>query len=524
MSIEHKVRKGALVARSLGAAFILIAIGALWLFYLWSPRMYGAERYSLFKSFASESDCRALSDLLKRGKTDEFNRYRNERHLQQKYLRIDGVRIYGKDLRDVDLSRTVLRACWFTGCDLSGASFRESYLAETFFYWPYRLEDYPTPEMARPTRLSHAKFLGAQFQATVLLWNETGYSPFRIGATGLEYCDLSETKDMPQIPGRTEPLMLTPDGFRVQLPEQHRRTSQLDEVSLPCPNPFKNVPSSLCGAWKECGVDVAVLMARPARRLEWERLKQAHTITNPDSNMVLVVGGRSSGWPQIVSMGPVVLCEELRGLTSVFSDGVLWLRDNAAAPVVYAGRPVIAGPHVSSGLDKALLSPVFREPVESRVPHKDDWVRHLLADESIDEVASRLARFGEIVEPEEVCSYQMLALLLGSTRWDRLIAKHPEIAGMTIEIVRGQHMGSATINVVQRSTNILLVLDRGFKTHGSVFSAGPVFAVGNNGFTRVLSQSWIEGAIGDGAVTKLDGEQQSGGYPPSAARSPKSTH
>jgi hypothetical protein len=508
MRTRHKPVKGAVVALSLVVALVVIAIGALWLFYAKPPAaFYGAGRYSLFKFFASENDCRALAELLKRGQPDEFNRYRTNRHLLRKHLRFDGIRVCGKDLRGVDLSRCVLRDCWFTGCDLTGASFTESYLAETYFYWPHRLEDYPTPEMARPTRLSQATFWGAQFQATVYLWNETGYSPFRVGARGLEYCDVRDTKDLPQIARVSEPLILTLSGFRVQLPKPDERTVQLVEVSIPCPNPFQSVPSSLYETWKDCGVDVADLMTKPARRLDWDKMKRVHTVANADSNTVLVVGGRSTGWPEIVSTGPVVLCEELHGLQGVFSDGILWLRDNAAAPVLYAGHPVIAGPHVSSGLDKALLSPVFREPVAGLVPHEDNWTRRLLADEPIEEVARRLARYGEIVEPEEASSHQELVQLLGPTRRDGLNAAHPEMSGMTIKILRGKHMGSAAINVLQRSTNILLVLDRGFKTHGTVFSAGPVIAVGDNRFTRILSQSWIDGDRRDSVAAMLDGDR-----------------
>jgi hypothetical protein len=339
---------------------------------------YGVGRFTLFKAVVSAQDCRELAVLLEQEKVAEFNQRRREAPFAGKYLDLSGLRLVGKDLPKSDLSKCILAGCNFSGSDLRGSSFQDSYVAQTTFYWPFRLEDFPTAKMARRTNLEDAHFEDATLEATYYGTVDFGYAKLRTGPSILAYCKRDNATGLPDcplpydFPTPDRPIELTPGGVRIAGGIQAAGATNILFVSGPCENPIGAIPETAREAWKALGVDVQRIVAMRAVKVDGQKIA-LHTdrIFNGDPNVVVVLGERLSAMG-LVSAGPVVVEDEFHPPWYVVTDSVLWFRHRAVVPVIYVGHPVVAGPYVRSGLDKALLSPVFREPGHGI---SGDWIR-----------------------------------------------------------------------------------------------------------------------------------------------------
>ena len=458
---------------------------------------YGVGRFCLFKSIVEPSDCRELVDLLRQENVAEFNRLRNQPPFAGKYLDLSGLRLVGKDLPGVDLSRCILQRCNFSGSDLTGSSFRRSYVAETQFYWPFRCEDFPTPKMARRTNLEGAHFESATLESTTYGTVDFGYASRKTCPQIVAYCKHENATGLPDypfpydFPSPTRPVELSPDGVKAVMPTEGDRVLNAKTASVPCQNPFAEVQHSDFEAWRDLGCDVEKLSGVRAVRIEPQSIP-LHTdcIFNPDPNVVMILSSNVSA-TGVISMGPVVIEDRVHPPWFIVTDNVLWFRHRAMAPVIYAGHPVVAGPYVRSGLDKALISPVFREPGDGI---SAAWLKDLLAKERIIEVFYTLKRGGGTRIGHDSTG-QSLLQLLGAERANRLLRQHPELAKMPIRMVDPRQRSSRSGDLLQLEPKWVLVLSQDFALDGNILSAGPVILVGSAKAKLLATQAWVDGEL-----------------------------
>ena len=441
-----------------------------------------------------------LRDLLAAGQVDAFHRRRRSRPFAAKVLELSSSEsrlvLRRLDLRGADLSACVLSGADFTGADLSNASFRDSYLIDTQFYEPFDLEHPVPPALARPTRLDGADFTDAVVIEERLEWDE----PTRAGAD-LHYTDVSTARGLPdEVTPRFGELARAvvanrPNAGRAFFlaGEPLWRALDVRRVAKPCRNPFEDVAVEDCPAWKACGVDVPRLAALRAVRVEGDFCgTYGRTLLNRDPATVLVLGSPFVTHGGVYSLGPVVALEGAHFMGNVVADAPVWFRDESFPRLVVFGRPIVLDASVNAGHGSAVFSPIYRTPGLSAA-EPNAYIVRMLKDRPIARVAVALGRSGEEAgrESKRWMRPGELKQLLGPKLWEACAARCPEIRQMKAVAVGGQHFGSVSDDVISTQRDVVLVLEKGFSSHSSVFAAGPVIALGDNWAQYLLSQRWI---------------------------------
>jgi hypothetical protein len=261
-------------------------------------------------------------------------------------------------------------------------------------------------------------------------------------------------------------------------------------VTTPCDNPFQDVPESAFEQWSRIGVNIGRLRAMPAREVDPSSLEPfTQTIVNMDSNLVVVITERLMGMRTVVSAGPLVVMNNASGIQHLVSDSTIWIRDEAEIFNTSVGHPIVFSGTGNRSFGRAFLSPTYIWPKGDG--KGGDWRKRLLETKTIDEVARILGHSTpSYIEPSG--PEQDLVAVVGASRAHELLAEHPDLAGAALAIASGTHFGSGAVDIVQTNPKVVLVLQRGFATHGGVFAAGPVVIVSGAQASPLLSQSWID--------------------------------
>ena len=139
-----------------------------------------------------------------------------------------------------------------------------------------------------------------------------------------------------------------------------------------------------------------------------------------------------------------------------------------------------------------MLSEVHGDDFGGPPAQPDPYLTHLLRAETIADVAKTLGNFRWQPLPKPWERPASLESVLSREQRAELLQRHPQIRGWKAVAVAGAHSELDSDEVVNADPRTVLILGAGFSSSRSVFSAGPVIAVGGDTLRNVLSQQWVE--------------------------------
>lgn len=256
-------------------------------------------------------------------------------------------------------------------------------------------------------------------------------------------------------------------------------------------NPFSELTEEGKKRLTAEGIDVARLQKMRARYLKGSYCgASSKDFVNKDPDTILVVGKDFCTHGDVSSVGPILAVENAYFMSHVKVSNLLWFVDRAGASSGVIGAPVVAadraGLHARRNTPGILVGDygwrrpkTFLQPPTAAEAKNDPARAHELAKarkELADQVkkaqAVDVTPFAkQITNPFTALTEEGKAKLkLRGINVDRL-------AKLKAVYLVGNYCGAASKNFVNKDADTILILGKGFVTHGQVYSLGPLLAV-----------------------------------------------
>jgi hypothetical protein len=179
---------------------------------------------------------------------------------------------------------------------------------------------------------------------------------------GISPADRSGTIGLQALPSYQLPFSIVGGNKTPSIPTSLRNVRQASEIGEMAANPFMELDESSLCFWKAARITLAALASLPARRVRGQYYgTQSIALVNEDPGIVLVLGPDFAGHGDVYSNGPVVV-DGAHLMGSVFSDGIIWLRNGAFPRATVAALYIFAETSVNVSQGQSWLSPVLRVP------------------------------------------------------------------------------------------------------------------------------------------------------------------
>jgi hypothetical protein len=220
-------------------------------------------------------------------------------------------------------------------------------------------------------------------------------------------------------------------------------------------------------------IDVARLKKMRARYLTGSYGgARAKVFVNKDPNTILVVGKEFVTHRGVHSAGPILALENANFMSGVRSADLLWFMDRAGASNSVIGAPVISG---DDGWrpPKNFLQPLTSADAKNDPPPTEELAKAKkeLAERVKKAAAVDVKKFAsEVANPFTALTEEGKAKLqVRGIDVDRL----PKLKALYLT---GNYCGADSKDFVNNDLDTVLVIGKGFITHGQVYSLGPVLA------------------------------------------------
>lgn len=258
-------------------------------------------------------------------------------------------------------------------------------------------------------------------------------------------------------------------------------------------NPFTNLKKESARLFKAKGIDIEKLKKHKAVLLTGSWCgANSKTFVNGDADTVLVLGKGFITHGKVISKGPVLAIENAHIMGSLQGEGLVWFVEKSYPRNKTTGKPLIAGLNTSKP----------RRDVEQGLTRGDfGWQRpdnflKLPVTKKVDGKGAKLAVADARKKKEQLVAYikavegtdvtkackptkNPFAALSkeGAARLSARGIDPKRLAKLKARYLTGSYCGANSLNFVNRDPNTVLVVGKGFVSHGKVFSLGPIVAV-----------------------------------------------
>jgi len=238
------------------------------------------------------------------------------------------------------------------------------------------------------------------------------------------------------------------------------------------------------------GIDVALLQKMRARYLKGSYGgANAKEFVNPDPDTILIVGKGFCTHGGVYSAGPVLAVENAYFMSRVHVANLLWFVDRAGASDAVTGAPVLAAhgagvhavratPDIRVG-DYGWRPPkTFLQPLTAADARNDPPPTAELA-KAKKELAEQVKKAGavDVTQVARKVANPFTALTEeGKTRLKFRGIDPDRLPKLRAVYLTGNYCGAASTDFVNNDPNTVLVIGKGFVTHGRVYSLGPLLA------------------------------------------------
>jgi hypothetical protein len=239
------------------------------------------------------------------------------------------------------------------------------------------------------------------------------------------------------------------------------------------------------------GIDVARLQKMRARYLQGSYGGAlAREFVNTDPDTILVVGKGFVTHGGVWSAGPVLAVEDAHFMSRVNVANLLWFVDRAGASGEVKGAPVVAadgaGVHAlrqTPGIlvgdfgwrpPKNFLQPPTAAEAKNDPPPTEEWAK------AKKEVAAEIdkAAAADVRQVAREVANPFTALTEEGKARLKLRGVDPDrLSKLKALYLTGSFVGAASKDLVNKDPDTVLVIGKGFITHGQVYSLGPILAV-----------------------------------------------
>jgi hypothetical protein len=443
-----------------------------------------------------------LVDLLQAGKVEEYNRLR--RAHRDSYIDMAGFRVRERrsltlgnlDLKGIDLSRSLFASVTFSGCDLREADFQGSYLASATFYVPRELRNPAEPGEVRQTRLQGANFSRAILNARVVA-DPDGPASLRANFSWVDLSGAVFDEPRSSIVDRGGDLVRKLNNATLEGYFKSIRGVGAASAGVVIENPLKKADPAAAESWKKLGLDLERAKAMKCVRIDGHFAgADSRESVNLDPDLLLVIGEGFFTHGNVYSLGPILATGQAHFMGDIYSASwVLFADESFPRGTVFASR-IMLGPHSKPQQGRAVLSPVALGTFGLAPAAKEDWLRSLLKDLSIEEIYGRIGeQLVKPISPEERWDAKPLSEILGQERFDELVKQRPGLTDLKGVRLEGKFFGAGSIDVLNGKKELVIVIPATFSTHGSVYSAGPIVILGEGStpwVQQIVSKRWIK--------------------------------
>jgi hypothetical protein len=255
-------------------------------------------------------------------------------------------------------------------------------------------------------------------------------------------------------------------------------------------NPFTNLTDQGKEKLKAAGVDVERLPKLKAVLIAGSQT-EVRTFVNRNPNTVLVLGRDFLTHGEVYSNGPVLLVEDAHIMGSLIAANLVWFVEESSPRGKIAGSPIILAPSVYDGQMEAKRENVrhgdygWRRPDDFLQPPPVNSKGKLppLAVADADNKRTGLRRSIEAaqgVDTADWCERVVNPLThLTAVGKARLTARgiDPErLSKLKAVLLTGSYYGVDSKTFVNRDPDTILIIGKGFGSHGDILSLGPILA------------------------------------------------
>jgi hypothetical protein len=258
-------------------------------------------------------------------------------------------------------------------------------------------------------------------------------------------------------------------------------------------NPFTALTDASKKRLRAEGVDVGRLLRMRARLIVGDHARgKSRRFVNLDADVILVFGKGFSGDGDVHSVGPVLAVEDAHFMAGVRGAGLVWLVDQVSHAGRTSGAPLVVAPAVRDARrggaeeedvvhgDLGWKAPAdFGKPLLEATPNDPPATEEL--------AAARKKLLAEVKKVRGVDVRDHARPVVNPfTNLTDLGKKKLKARGIDVErlgglkkalYLTGDHRWADRKTFVNTEPDTVLVLGKGFVTHGPVFSLGPVLAV-----------------------------------------------
>ncbi len=257
-------------------------------------------------------------------------------------------------------------------------------------------------------------------------------------------------------------------------------------------NPFSNLDEKGKAKLRPLGVDVERLLKLQARLLTGEyRGADMKEFVNKDPDTILVFGKGFKTHGKVYSLGPVLAVKDAE-LYRVVSADLVWCveksffsRHAAGSPLIITGKDDEYGWRRPPGFPKFVVKDKSEEgnaKANEDSPEKKTLLEQIRLQSGVDvkDVAKRVPNPFTNLTAEGKAKLRARGL-------------SPEnLLKLSALFLTGEYFGDNYKDFINRDRDTILVLGKGFATHGHVCSAGPILAIDDAHFMgRVMGADLV---------------------------------
>jgi hypothetical protein len=268
-------------------------------------------------------------------------------------------------------------------------------------------------------------------------------------------------------------------------------------------NPFTNLTEDGKAKLLAEGVDVDRLAKLKAVLITGNYCgANAKRFVNTEPDTVLVLGKGFITHEKVCSLGPILAIEDAHIMGSLTSADFVWFVEKSWPRFATKGAPLIAGPETRAPHDREVAASLINGDYGWRRPDdfltlpsaKADAKPRTVAIADVDTKKKNLsdqitAQKGadtadsceSVVNPFTNLTVEGLAKLKARGVDVERLAKHKAV------LLSGNYDGANSKTFVNRDPDTILIVGKGFVTHGDVYSVGPILAVDDAHFMRNLT-------------------------------------
>lgn len=303
----------------------------------------------------------------------------------------------------------------------------------------------------------------------------------------------------PNIVPPARPRIVPVPRVQPKFPFEARKQVDVTRWGRDIANPFTNLKKEGIKKLKAKGIDVAKLTKCNAVLLTGSWCgANSKTFYNHDENTVLVLGKGFITHGEVISKGPVLAIEDAHIMGTLRGEGLVWFAEQSFPRSRTSGKPLLVGPNARKSHDKAVIAAMIQDDfgwqrpnnflklpgAEAKGENAKAKKENKLAIDDADKKKKQLVEYIKAIEGVDVTqACKPIAnpfAKLDDKASARLAARgiDPKRLGkLKARFLTGRYFGANSCNFVNTDPNTVLVVGKGFGSHGGVFSLGPIIAV-----------------------------------------------